>query len=226
MITETNTDWLQSRKGKFTASSIWKLFVEPRSKSADWSETALTYIREQAVERYTGYKKSFSNEAMTHGVTNEQEAFEVFTRLTDMPFEMTSSQFFSYNEFSGASPDGVLYDDNLNIIAVVDVKCPFNPLSYFEQKLLFQNEGEMPREYFYQINLQMMSTGAKTGFLARYLTSSNTDSFGNKFEFDLPEKDRMFYQYIDADMELFEKIDNKIRLANIRLEEFIESFKK
>jgi hypothetical protein len=230
MSTETLSDWQKARVGCFTASEIYKLMTEPRTKDAKekgWlSDTAQSYILEKAVESITGYRKQYSSSAMEHGVVNEYEAFETFCEITGLDFTLTSSQFYSINEYAGASPDGVLYAD-LDIIAVLDVKCPYTPASFFEQKKMavessskeFQN---VPKNYFYQMQMQMMATGAKKGYLARYLTSSYTDDYGNKFEFDIPVDVRMFYSEIKEDLAVQNQIRSKIEMAEKLKQDYIQ----
>lgn len=230
MSTETLSDWQKARVGCFTASEIYKLMTEPRTKEAKekgWlSDTAQSYILEKAVESMTGYRKQFSSPAMEHGVVNEYEAFETFCERTGLDFTLTSSQFYSINDYSGASPDGVLYD-GLDIIAVLDVKCPYTPASFFEQKKMalessnddYQN---VPKNYFYQMQMQMMATGAKKGYLARYLTSSYTDDYGNKYEFDIPIEVRLFYSEIEEDLWVQDQILQKIESAEKLKQEYIQ----
>jgi hypothetical protein len=224
----TLTDWQTKRRGRFTASSIYKLFVEPRTikdkEAGKLSETAQTYIFELAVESLTGYRKHISSAAMEHGVVNEAEAFEEFCKFTGMNFELTSSTFFEIGENAGASPDGVLYDDNLNIISVLDVKCPYNPVSFYEQKLMLQ--GDVPKSYFYQMQMQMLATGAKDAYLARYLTNSFTDQYGNKKEFDLPIEQRLFITKLERDEKVLLDIQNKIDIAQELKDEYISKFIK
>lgn len=227
MNTNTLSEWQTKRIGRFTASQIYKLFTEPKTKADKeagiWSETARSYIFELAVQEFCGYKKELSAPALEHGLVNEAEAFESFVKISGLPFQLVSNQFFEYNEYSGASPDGVLFNDELDIIAVADVKCPFNPVSYFEQRLELYGQP-LPKSYFYQLQMQMLCTGAKKGYLVRYLTSSHTDQYGNKFEFDIPLEKRIFYSEVDADERVQGEIHEKIMRAQITKEGFINSF--
>jgi len=212
--------WANQRKGKFTASEIWKLFVEPKTKAdkeaGNWSDTAMTYIFEKAVEEATGWKKEFTAKAMEHGLVNEAEGFEAFVKITGLNFTLSSSTFIKYGENSGASPDGVLYYDIDKIMAVMDIKCPYSPISFFEQKKAHLEGSEyqgVPKPYFYQLQLQMMAAGCKESYLVRYLTSALTDDFGNKFEFDLPLESRIFYTKVLLNDEVKQQIDQKLAKA-------------
>jgi len=219
----------KTRTGKFTASEIWKLFVEPKTKADKeagvWSETSLTYIMEKAVEEVTGWRKEFSSKATDHGLYNEQEAFDAFKTLTGLNFVMNSSTFLEYGQYAGASPDGILYD-GLDIIAVMDVKCPYSPVSFFNQKIDHLEGDNVPREYFYQLQMQMMVTGCDTSYLCRYLTSSVTDDFGNKFEFDLTINSRLFYTTVKKDQSVWDAMEEKIMKAQKTKERIISQILK
>lgn len=214
--------WQNQRKGKFTASEIYKLFVEPKTiKDRDagvWSETANKYIFEKAVETATGWRAEFNSPALTHGVVNEHEGFEAFEKLTGLGFQLTSTTFYPVNEYAGASPDGVLYGESFDVIqSVMDIKCPYNPVSFYEQKKLFKEAEKdfqgVPKQYFYQLQMQMLATGAKSAYLVRYLTSSITDNYGNKFEFEMALENRIFWQHLTADEAVQQQILDKIEKA-------------
>lgn len=214
--------WQNQRKGKFTASEIYKLFVEPKTiKDRDagvWSDTAHKYIFEKAVETATGWRAEFNSPALNHGVVNELEGFETFEKLTGLGFQLTSTTFYPINDYAGASPDGVLYGESFDVIeSVMDIKCPFSPVSFFEQKELFlQPDSDfqgVPKNYFYQLQMQMLATGAKSAYLVRYLTSSFTDNYGNKHEYNMPLENRIFWQVLTADEAVHKQILDKIEKA-------------
>lgn len=211
--------WTEDRVGRFTASEIWKLFVEPRSKKDQWSETAKTYILEKAIEQMTGFRKQVTNKAMEHGIINEAEAFEKFKSLTAQDWVYTSKQYFAIDEISGASPDGVLYHD-MDVIAVCDIKCP-QPLTYFENKL----SEEIDKKYFYQIQMQMMATGCDVGYLVYYLASEFVDTYTGEvdYKFDLPIENRIFIKTINKDEQTWNQISQKIQAAESLKKEFLST---
>lgn len=229
-ITGTLSEWQKARIGKFTASEVWKLFVQPKTNEAKekgwWSETALTYIMEKAVEQITGFKREISAPALEHGNVNEAEAFEAFNEICKLNFTPSASVFFPYMNLGGASPDGVQFC-GLDIEGVSDIKCPYDPVSFFDQKLMMQNCDDqkfqgVPRNYYYQLQMQMLSTGASYGYLVRYLTSSITDQYGNKYEFALPRNQRLFYKLVKRESSAIEQLIERINSAEIRKQEFIK----
>lgn len=202
-----HNQWATQRAGKFTASEIWKLFVEPKTKAdkeaGKWSQTADNYILMKAIERVTGYVRKFTSKEMEHGIMNEKDAFDAFCSFHKQPYgwKFTNKDFFVIDENSGASPDGVLYD-NINVAAVVDVKCP-QPATFFERKAeLTEDRSVMPKEYFYQLQMQMMATGAPEGYLVNYLAEEFGNTFTGEIEykFELPLESRIIIQHVPADL--------------------------
>lgn len=217
MIDQT---WSEQRAGKWTASEIWKLFVEPRSKADKdagvFSETAETYILEKAVERKTGYKKKFTSKEMEHGVINEKDAHDAFVKHCKLDLTFTNKDFFKIDDNAGASPDAVLYS-GLDVLMVVDYKCP-QPLTFFQAKRALFNDEPIEKMYFYQLQMQMLATKATKAFLVYYLAEEFGNTYTGEIEhrFDLPIGDRMFYKMIEADKSVWDEILHKIQRAEDR----------
>lgn len=218
--------WKQDRAGKWTASEIWKLFVEPRTnkdkESGKWSETAETYILEKAVERMTGERGQYQSKAMVHGILHENDALQYWSEVTGQNWTYTNRQFFVIDEISGASPDAVLYD-GIDAVAVCDVKCPHFMTFFTQRKALIDNEP-IDRQYFYQLQMQMMACNAPKGFLVYYLAKEFANTFTGEVEhkFDLPLGLRIFYRQVDADQSVQDDIRKKIHRAEARCQEIIE----
>lgn len=206
------------RTGKFTASEIWKLFVEPRKKTDQWSETAKTYILEKAVEQATGYRKQITSKEMEHGIMTEPEAFENWVKVSGVLYTYTAKEFFEISPIAGASPDGVLYD-GLNIISVCDIKCP-QPLTFME---LIAERPEVDTKYFYQLQMQMLATNADNGFLVYYLAKEFVNTYTNEveFSFDIPLEKRIYAIEIKRDQEVQGKMLDKIYKAEELKQQYI-----
>lgn len=208
------------RTGKFTASEIWKLMTDPRKKSEVWSETAKSYILEKAVEAKYGYRKQFSSKEMEHGIMTEPEAFEAWVKVSGVPYTYTAKEFFSINDFSGASPDGVLYD-GLDIISVCDIKCP-QPLTFME---LVAERPEIDTKYFYQLQMQMMATKSETAFLVYYLAKEFVNTYTNEveFTFDIPVEKRIYVVEVKKDQDEQDRMTEKILKAEEYKKKLIEA---
>jgi hypothetical protein len=212
--------WINDRVGKFTASEIWKLFVQPKSKAdqeaGKFSQTADNYILMKAIERVTGYRKQFTTKEMEHGIMNEKDGFDSFIRYMgdSTAWKFSSTEFWPIDEESGASPDGVLYD-GLDIIAVCDVKCP-QPATFFERKVeLIESPEDLPKEYYYQLQMQMLATGAKKGYLVYYLAEEFGNTFTGEVEyrFELPIQSRLLVQSVEADPDVHKQIKELVKKA-------------
>lgn len=199
------------RTGKFTASEVWKLFVEGRK---GMSETAKSYIFEKAVEEMTGFRKKFTSKEMEHGIIHERDAFEAFKSITKQDWIHTGDTYIPINEYSGASPDAILMD-GLETIAVADFKCP-QPLTFFERKKDWVDGEPVDKNYYYQVQMQMMAANCEVGFLVYYLA----EEFGNtytgevEFRFELPLEQRIFIIQINKNQEVWDKIKEKTFQAN------------
>lgn len=195
----------KERIGNFTASDIFKLFVGGSGVTRD------NYIFEKAEERIKGHQKQFRNKYTEHGHLNEHEAINEFSRVSGLIVENLNQQYFPINENCGSTPDAKVSDFAGNTIASVDVKCATE--TFFKQKYeqikdskpKFQN---VPKAYYYQAQMQMLSLNVKEHYLVRYLTSMDVDDDGNKIEYDLPIETRLFYKVIKAD----EGVQNEILL--------------
>lgn len=228
MINEAEKQWHLDRSGLWTASEIWKLFVEPKTKAdreaGRFSDTAETYILEKAVQRKTGYKKVFVSKEMDHGIANEYDAFLTWQSIgdSDSVWQFTNKEFFKINEISGASPDAVIYD-NIDIVAVADFKCP-QPVNFFSVKKDWMNGEEPFKNYFYQIQMQMMATKASIGFLVYYLASEFMDPYSGETEhkFNMPAKDRIFWYKLTADPAVQNDIMLRINAAEKRCQELMK----
>lgn len=207
--------------GKFTASEIWKLFTGGATRSK--------YIFEKAEEIVKGHPKLFSNKNTEHGHFFEHEAITSFTEATGILAENLMQEYFPINEDCGSTPDAQIIYFSGNAIASCDVKCPTN--TFFEQKMLmidykkpeFQN---VPKEYFYQGQMQMMSLNVKEHYLVRYLAKSDVDNDGNQVEYDLPLNVRLFYKIIKADERVQAQILGLVAEAVKERDLLVSIFKK
>lgn len=189
------------RLGKFTASEIHKLFTG--------GETRKKYIFEKAEEIVKGHAKQFSNKHTEHGHMNEYEAITSFAEVSGLNVKYLEQKYFPINENCGSTPDADVTDFLDNTLATCDVKCPTE--SFFEQKMIFINQSKpiyqnVPKEMFYQGQMQMMSLDVSEHYLVRYLTKMDIDYDGNKVEYDLPLNVRLYYQKITADKRVQEQI--------------------
>ena len=144
-LVDQNTDeWMDLRKGKFTASGFKDLFATKTTAAYQKAIYRVVY------ERLTGEQpESFSNEYMKRGHELEPLARECYEKETFN--EILDPGFFEFNEWIGASPDGLIGSDGM-----VEIKCPaFNTMINY---MLTQN---LPSIYKWQVYGQLYVTGRK-----------------------------------------------------------------
>jgi len=149
-IAQNSDEWMEIRRGRFTASSFADLFM---SKSTAGYKKA---IRKVVYERLTGESpESFKSDYMDRGHEIEplaREQYEINSFNT-----VKNGGFFELDEWVGCSPDGLIDDDGL-----LEIKSP--AYNTFIDYLL---SGQVPSEYTYQIQGQLYVTGRKwTDFVA------------------------------------------------------------
>lgn len=116
--------WNLARLGRFTASEMYKLMTEPRSKedksAGKLSEGAMTYVNIKVSEVLTGQPKAESYAyPLVYGKDLEPQAIEYFIKENpDYTYEPAT--FVPFGDHSGGSPDGYINDTDL-----IEVKCPF-----------------------------------------------------------------------------------------------------
>jgi putative phage-type endonuclease len=142
---DQNTDeWLLLRQGKFTASSFSDLFAT--KTTAQYKKA----IRKVVFERLTGESpESFKNEYMERGHELEVQATEAYELYSFN--EVTDGGFFELDEWTGASPDGLVNQDGQ-----IEIKSP--AYNTFIDYILSE---KVPTEYTYQIQGQLYITGRK-----------------------------------------------------------------
>lgn len=127
IIEQRSASWYQIRLGRFTASEMYKLLTEPRSKEAkekgEWSDTAITYILDKVAEELTGIAKDFTNDATVWGIENEHLARSWYYKITGM--EAKEAEFIEYGKHAGGSSDGLVETDGM-----VEFKCPYNTTNH------------------------------------------------------------------------------------------------
>lgn len=137
-------EWFEARKGKMTASHATA--IGNAGKGLD------TYITELMAEFYSsGEKEHFSNKHTDRGTEYEPTARQLYEFERDV--EVTQVGFIEYNEFVGASPDGLVGEEG-----GAEIKC-IDDVKYF--KHLLNGEKEVESGHIWQIQMNLKVTGRK-----------------------------------------------------------------
>jgi YqaJ-like recombinase protein len=137
--------WRDVRAGKFTASAMWRLMGDPRSKEAkergDWSDEATTYINEKVAEEITGFvHEGPTAAALEWGTELEPVAKKHFSALTGR--QVFEAGFKIYNAHAGGSIDGDADGP------IIEIKCPYNSgnhIEYMKLKKGIELQTEFPK---------------------------------------------------------------------------------
>lgn len=143
--------WQEKRKGRVTGSMAGAALGLCPWRSPD------DVIR-QMVRKYHGYPVEFDAQFVADwGKTHERAALLAFMRETGLHVE--DCGFFPYEDWSGASPDGITSDD-----AVLEIKVPFSLRNGGEFKPL----AEQPY-YEVQVRLEMLSSKKRKAYFYQYI---------------------------------------------------------
>lgn len=140
-IQQNSEEWFALRTGKFTASTFKDLFM---SKTTQGYQDAIYKV---AFERLTNESpESYTNEWMQRGTELEPEARAWYEFEKDV--KVLNGGFFEYNDWIGASPDGLVGEDGL-----LEIKCP-----KYSTLMNYLINKELPKNYYYQVHGQMLVT--------------------------------------------------------------------
>lgn len=155
--------WRDARCGKFTSSEIWKLMTNARSKSSEWSQTALTYINTKVAEEITGHiHESSPAYPLVWGEEQEPIAKQIIQGYFGLPIERAG--FVAFTDHAGGTPDGYIND------WVLEIKCPYNPANHIEYLMLETAEDllDFKPENYYQCQSNMLFTKKENCYLISY----------------------------------------------------------
>ena len=194
-ILQRTDEWHEQRKGRFTASEVYKLMGIKAL-----GETGKGYAFDKAVEELYGEtEETFVSYDMQRGIDLEPLAFAKFQELKEPEFlQVETCGFFNFGESAGASPDGLVGED-----AILEIKCP-KPSTFF--KLVATNE--IKDQYLYQMQLQMMATKRNKAHFFNYcvidgveywheITVTKDDVICDKMEARIKEAAELKNEYIN-----------------------------
>jgi putative phage-type endonuclease len=151
-IEQRSPAWFNQRKGRVTGSNVAAILGDDPYRTADDVLRAM-------VRDYHGVESEFpDNPAMAWGRANEANAIGLFELSTGL--DVKKCGFFPYEDWLGASPDGLIGDDT-----ILEFKCPYgirnktNPVTF---KRLDQTH------YYGQIQIEMLASGRTKAIFAQW----------------------------------------------------------
>ncbi|MDA3940487.1 MAG: YqaJ viral recombinase family protein [Spirochaetia bacterium] len=149
--------WWEARNGKVTASPILGICKGVKGK---YLASRKNYMAEKIIEILTGSRpEGFTSSSMQWGTDTEPMARAVYEAETGNIVKEVGFINHPTIDRLGASPDGVIELGNKNL----EIKCP-NTATHIE----FVLNPVIKREYIYQMNCQMMCTGAEVCHFVSY----------------------------------------------------------
>ena len=135
-------EWFQLREKRLTASHGQEIAANGKG--------LITYINKIMQEYFsTAEPDSFTSAAMERG--NELESSARFAYEVETGLEVEQVGFIVHDEYSGASPDGMIDDDGL-----MEIKCPGDKV-YFQYLL----DKKIDTKYIAQMQCQLLMSKRK-----------------------------------------------------------------
>jgi putative phage-type endonuclease len=155
-VEQRTPEWADLRVGRVTASRIADVMtVLAKKKNGETPEAAprRNYRAEIISESLTGEsaEDTYTTPEMRWGIANEPYAIELYGTYTQTLVEPGGFHTHEDIDRFGVSPDGLVGDDGM-----LQVKC-LKTANHLDLILT----GEVPREYFVQIQAELACTGRK-----------------------------------------------------------------
>jgi putative phage-type endonuclease len=204
MIEQGTQAWLEARRGKVTASQVYKL-INLKNPEATFSETALTYMHRLIAERMGATIEELNLEVLEYGKEQEPYARQAYRNKTDRLVFDAPFRTLSGHGYVGASPDGLSFenDDPLeNPYLGQEIKCPVK-----EEKHVAYMLGKMPKEYYAQMQLNMLVHNVdKWDFISYHPNFKDKSLFITTVDADKEYQKIMLDRCIRFEKELQEKL--------------------
>lgn len=161
---QRNNDWHNERKFRFTGSKISNLLGKQ-----GLGKTGESYIFEVVYKGlFSDLEEEYVSQDMQTGIEREKHAFDKLTEILGKQFITTEKcGFFPYEDFGGASPDGLTSDDG-----VIEIKCP-KAKTFF----IVVRDNYIDPSYYDQMQMEMLSTGRSKAYYFNYFIDLNGVEF-------------------------------------------------
>lgn len=175
-VFESETDWLDYRKDKLTASEVNRLMAEPTKKAQAegrlLSDGAITYILEKVAAYFDSPKPKFYSSEMDWGKDNEAAAafelcqiFGLDIQSRDVIYTSSGGYVFFSTGKLGGTPDLIFPNQS----KIAEIKCPNSDTHlYYKAFINSKNfQSELPK-YYDQIQTNMYLCEAESCYFMSY----------------------------------------------------------
>lgn len=157
-IDQLSDEWFKVRIGKITGSRF-PLLMQADNARKPWTDTQLSILTEVASQILTGLSEdTFTSKAMEWGTDHEVDAIQALSDYLMKPIRTCG--FYEYSEFVGASPDGIIGNDEMT----AEVKCPLSKT----HMTYLMDSNELWKKYRWQVVAETLCTGIDKGIIASY----------------------------------------------------------
>lgn len=165
MEKQRTQEWFNARRYRFTGSRIHEIMG---------TKISMAYVKEVVLEALDPYlEESYVSPDMERGNILEETAFKKLTEILNKRFIQTETcGFFPYENFSGASPDGLTSDNG-----VIEIKCP-RAKTFFE----VVETGKIDPKYYDQMQCEMLATGRSKAYYFNYFVNMNGKEYWHLIE--------------------------------------------
>lgn len=160
---QRSPEWFAARKGRLTGSNVGAVLGLDPYRNADDVMRAMVRSWHDVETEFTG------NVATEYGKFHEDGAAFEFSIETSLAVEQCG--FFPYEDWLGASPDGLVGED-----AIIEIKCPYRLRNGGEHK----NVAEQPH-YHAQMQIEMLCAGRIKAYFYQWAPHAT--------RFDIVDKD-------------------------------------
>lgn len=142
-------EWHEARKGLITASRAADMMISGRGNQM-FGKTAIGYATDLILARIGVEVENITTWQMEWGIEHEPEARDIYHKQVAAVVEVGFVIHPDFN-FIGCSPDGLIGNEG-----EIEIKCPQE-----RAHLLHLLSDDPPKNYWYQMQFQMMVTGRK-----------------------------------------------------------------
>jgi len=205
LITGSNTPFLNNGKpiyafDRYVASKVMESVIATTAKNDSFLQLEVLRTNNDEANTILNGEHKSGTELMQRGNELESEAMNLAIPLLPMRSKPLVDIFYYNSNYKiGATPDGVFLNNDGDK-CVIEIKSP--ALHTFIQHL---SEKHLIKEYYQQMQIEMLLTGAKKAYLVVYYPSFN-------LIIDEVERDDIFIANAMETIELFnEKFDIYMR---------------
>ena len=157
-VKQRSQDWLELRRGRFTASEIFKLMGKSFGKELkDWPQTAQSYILEKVAETFSTESQPLTSVEIRWGLEYEPIGLAHYGAIFNEVIEEVGFVLWPENTNCGCSPDGLIKGQSRGI----ELKCPYMLRNHMDT-LLISSNAEFKKckpQYYFQVMSSMMFCG-------------------------------------------------------------------